>query len=508
MKIPKFKILFLIFLLGLVLRFIYFPNDINFAYDQARDAFVSQKILQGDIIAVGPPSTLEGIHHGALFYYFFAPIYWIADGSPVLLSAILRIFNALGILFVYKITKNLFNKNSTAYLASFIFATSFEQTQLALFLAHPSPAVTTILISLWGMSEFLFNKKQWGLLVASFFLGLSTQFHFSMFIYFLSFMFFIVFFRRDFSKLKKGLTLTSLFLLTIPLTSFLVVELKFGFNNSRNTFELVELITKSVHFQSLVIVTTRYFRHNIINISDYQNTLLIIITSAYLLSLKYLQNYRKQILFLSIWFIPGLVTFLADSSPTPHYINAMGNSVALIVFFSWGFTKIYKHNKFVFFAILTSIIISNFKLIKNNNIYGTIAQVNAQTNMNLGHQKGLINYVYNNSEGKSFSINAVTIPYNVNTTWSYLFEWYGQKTYGYVPMWAGKPAAGFEGSLEYIDARSAGPQIHFLIIEPLRGISQGLVERYISEENIFTKVVEEKQFGELVVQKRVKHIVN
>lgn len=38
-------VLIITFILALAVRFLYFPNDISFTYDQARDAFVSQKIV-------------------------------------------------------------------------------------------------------------------------------------------------------------------------------------------------------------------------------------------------------------------------------------------------------------------------------------------------------------------------------------------------------------------------------------------------------------------------------
>src|SRR3989304_1204100 len=131
------KILILLILLGLMVRFLYFPDNVYFAYDQARDAFISQKIFQGDFKIVGPPASVPGLFHGALSYYILAILYKLFEGNPFSLSAIFRIYNLIGIIPLYIIANKLFGK-TTALLSAFIYAVSFEQTQYALFLRHQS----------------------------------------------------------------------------------------------------------------------------------------------------------------------------------------------------------------------------------------------------------------------------------------------------------------------------------------------------------------------------------
>jgi hypothetical protein len=103
-----------------------------------------------------------------------------------------------------------------------------------------------------------------------------------------------------------------------------------------------------------------------------------------------------------------------------------------------------------------------------------------------------------------FSVKALTVPLSINTTWSYLFEWYGKEKYGILPVWSEKPAEGFPGNLSYSTSRSVLPNTQFVIIEPLNGIWRGDIETFFSEESYFTKVIEEKEFGTIVVQKREK----
>lgn len=80
--IKDYWLLGIIFLLAVIIRFLYFPNNIYFAFDQARDAFVVQELLQGNLRLVGPTTLIEGLFHGALYYYIFAPFYFFGGGNP------------------------------------------------------------------------------------------------------------------------------------------------------------------------------------------------------------------------------------------------------------------------------------------------------------------------------------------------------------------------------------------------------------------------------------------
>ena len=93
----KLKLL-LIFLVAVLIRFLYFPNNNYFAFDQARDSYISLEILKGDFKILGPPSAANpNLFSGPLIYYIYAPIYFLFDKNPEAAAAFLRIYNALGI---------------------------------------------------------------------------------------------------------------------------------------------------------------------------------------------------------------------------------------------------------------------------------------------------------------------------------------------------------------------------------------------------------------------------
>src|SRR5258706_15831838 len=124
-----------IFLVALILRWWYLPQKaLSFAYDQARDAFTVQNILNGHLKILGPPvSGVPGLFHGVLYYYVIAPTYYIGHGNPVLVAFFLSFISSLGVFTVYFLTKCLVKDKRPALIATLIFAFSFEASQYANF---------------------------------------------------------------------------------------------------------------------------------------------------------------------------------------------------------------------------------------------------------------------------------------------------------------------------------------------------------------------------------------
>ncbi len=125
-----------------------------------------------------------------------------------------------------------------------------------------------------------------------------------------------------------------------------------------------------------------------------------------------------------------------------------------------------------------------------------------QKDMVLSKQIDAIDYTYERSQGKEFSINTLTSPLWVNIVWSYLYKWYGQNTYHFVPTWHGR---GQEGQVISLEPDNNKWKTGFLIIEPLDGIPQQYLPLTIGQEDSYSKLVSEKEYGAIRVQERIKN---
>lgn len=491
-------ILLLIFLLALVFRFLYFPQNTYFGFDQARDAFASLEIIKGDIKVVGPPAANQVFHHGVLYYYIFAPFYLISGGDPTVVSAFLRILNASGIFLLFLLVYPMFGV-AAAILSSLLFSISYEQTQFSLFLNHPSLAVISVLIFYLGLSTWIFRKKTWGLFLALFGLGFSIQFEFVETQLIAVFVLFTLLFRKEIPKIHpKNITL-AIFALFLPLSSYIISELKNNFLIIRQLPDLFINSSRlgiSSNLSQFLFIINRHFQDNLAANSVIASILgVALLVVFFRLIVK--DKFRSQMTFLALWFFGGLLVYLVINNDA--YFYNTGTSISLLIFTAFLLSKLYSKSKILVFSFLILILVSNVSLIIKNNPLGPNQKINPQLGLLLKNEQRVLDFIYQNAKGDEFSVNALTMPYNVNTTWSYLFEWYGKKRYGYVPVWGGDAASGFPGNLKIETARSKLPNKRFLIIEPTESIPTYLIDSFIASEENYTTTIEKRNIGTMQV---------
>lgn len=488
---PKMKKLFLIFLVAIVLRFLYFPNNIYFGFDQARDAFASLSVARGDIRLVGPPTSTPGLFHGPLYYYLFAPVYKISQGSPLGISAVLRVFNALGIFLVFYIAYLMFGKKS-AYIASFLYAISFEQTQFAIYINHPSLGVISVLLFYLGLAMLIFQRKPKGWFVLALGLGLSLQFEFVLIVLLPILMAFLLIFFKKISKPSLFQAIICSGMVLFFVSSFLLAEIKFHSNSLPLIFSVANSTSSVSLLDNFSLILNRFFQDNILNLSSP----VYLVFYFFLFTWLWYEKKTVQAIFVILWMLGGILPYIHNSNTLPLYYHVMGASVGLLILVSYFLSK----KPFLLIIVL----ISNLYLITSFNSFGSLPSFNVQSGMLLTHEIQVINYIYNQAKGKEFSINALTMPLYINTTWSYLFSWYAKGRN--LPIWGGEQALGYlgENTFKIETARSKLPDLQFLILEPTRGIAPNLVSDFVRLESYFTKVISQQSFGQFVVQTRAK----
>lgn len=502
-------ILTAIFILALILRFLYFPDNIYFGIDQAFGSFAVGEILHGEPKLIGPSTTFEGLRHGVLYYYLYAPFYWIGNGDPAFAAAFLRVLNASGIFLIFILGTILFNRY-VGLLSAWLFTVSFEQTQFALYFNHPSLAVISILVLFLGLSIFIFQKKQSGLILAWFGLGLSIQFELILLYLIIPFTVILIYFRKLIPGIKKEVLLGGVSVFVLIIATFIIAEIKFGFRSFYFLFKLLQCDSgKSIY----KIISTYFFemgqviKFNFSDIALLKYIIGFILVTSFLFSLR--TRFKKQVIFLAIWFFSVIIIYFVTGGEKLdvdiiQYHPNVGISLSLIIFVSYLLYIIGKKTHYLITLILIVLIsLQNISLIQKINPFGSMPEINAQSFMLLSDEKKILDFIYKDAEGKPFAVKAITMPFYINSTWSYLFEWYGQTKYGYLPLWGGKNALGYPGNLIVEEAQDKLPDKRYLIIEPKRGIPEHLINDYLREESYFTTLQSEHKIGSFIVQKRM-----
>lgn len=488
-----FKWILIIFILAFTLRVLHIPSGaVSFHYDMARDAFTATAIWHGDLKILGPPTSTPGLYHGPLYYYLLAPFYGLSGGDPRAPALILSFLNALAVVPIMLLAKDLFKRFKLSFLAGLLFAVSFESTQYAPWLSNPSPAVLTVILFFYFLRVWQ-KGKNFGLYLTVLAAILSAQFQF-----FLIYLLFLIPVFGYLFKIKTDFKqkIVAALITFLGLSPFFIMALKFG-NLSNFTGGFFSIATSGqIDFRPqfgelLVNYLNKYselFIYNFFPTNVFLGGILAVAV------LPFLKN-QKIILFylfsnLPIFIFGGHSNTYANIGLVAPATLAVLN---LIIFIS-------KKNKLFASLIIFLILISNlYALIKNNSLGQVILVI--PNDMVLKSELKLIDETYQKANGEPFSINTLTLPLWTNTTWSYLYSWYGQKKYGYVPKFLGHDQVGLLGA-DVLGKVDQPLDKTFFIIEPHVGIPDDIYNLEIGAEDSKTKLISETKYGELKLQFR------
>lgn len=503
--------LFFIFLLGYFLRVMFLPQKaLTFGYDQARDAFISQEIVKGDFKILGPPASTPGLYHGVFYYYLLAPAYALGNGDAIVAAYWIALINALTILVVYYFAYSLTKNKLAGILAAFLFAISFEATQYAVWLSNPTIGILTVPLAYLGVwlwlnpSSHKPRKNYLGVILTGLALGLSVQSEIFLFYHIVPIAFWVLY-KRKLIKLKA----ISVFIVSfcIAVSTMILVEIKFGFKGLGGVANLLssgDAIVSSKGFGDIVVL---YFNQlgRVFAFNSYPGNIGYGAMLVFGILLYSLYKWNKKDMswqpFLATWIFSHITVVSMGGVSTPFLLVGIGPAVSILlgIFFAiW-----WKKWRLLVLSILLILSFANLSLIFKENPKGqTIFAI--QKDMLLSKQLAAIDYTYQSANGK-FSINSLTSPLWINIVWTYLYKTYGEPKYGYLPLWHGHDQVGQLDSLTKDDGQTNN---YFLIIEPLGGIPIQYYGLTVGEEDAVSRLIEERNFGELVIQKRVKLSTN
>lgn len=509
MKQNKWWVLGLIFLIALFVRFYSFRNNIYFGFDEARDALVSQSIYtQRDFKLIGPPATGEtGLFHGPAFWYLIGPIYLFFQGNLFLISALFRVMNATGVFLVFGITSKLFSKRA-GFIASFLYAISFEQSQYSYYIGKESVALILWLSIIYCLTAF-YKKENWvktkGLPLIAICFGLMIQFNIIYAGFGIGLMALLFVLREELKSLSLRTWLVSGSAFLVTLSTYVLAEIKYDF---REIISAVRLMREGFGIMSegeskYTLYWGKYlimFRDNLIGLSlevDWQRFLLVLVAICVTGWIAYKAIKERRFAILLVWLFTWTGIMMAGGHMA-YYTN-VGISVSILIAIAVFFDNIFR-KKYLIGLLLIAIFIGNASMIYARREKGLIPAIKPQPYMNLSDEIKLIDEMYQIANGRGFTLRLTGIPYKIQTVWYYLLNEYGYKKHGYFPYWEHGNIAGFPG---YLPTPINGTTcLRFLIREPMTGLPVELVALDEKEESYYSKIVNWHAVGQFTIQER------
>jgi len=428
-----YALLAIVLLIGTYFRVYRTGFVLGFYFDQGRDAMEIWELLhKRDFFLIGPTTGIAGIFRGPFYYYLIAPFYWLGGGNPVWPANFLALTAVTSILVLYYLTKETVDR-TTGLFAVVLTSLSFYFAVDARWLSNPTPMFLLSMLLLWSM--FLVLKgKRWAWISISFLSGLSL-FHFGSsgeFFYFPAIIIFAIWQRKHFPT-KKILAFSAIaFLLTVsPLVLFDLKNDLLLFNN----IKLFMFSNDTFKSSFSVVLQDR--------LDLYSNTFLSKFFPSGGENVIYL-NYTIGILFL--YYLPEMIknkrtvtALLMLFTPMVGLLFFQGNEV--YGYYLTGYTMI-----FVFIYAITlrfiwkslpgkALVLFLFFIFLSQNVPIIRSKINdgvdGPGSIVLGNQKQILNWIYEDANGESFS-NDVYVPPVIPHAYNYLFTWYEMDRNGLV----------------------------------------------------------------------------
>ncbi len=478
MKLTFWIPFFLILLLSFAIRII--PpqgNNFFFTVDQGNDAVHAREVFdKGNLVLKGPETTLTGVFAGPLWYYFISIGYFLFGGHPfgALFLIILLNVATTAIIMYYFARKISPNFGLFIGLALQLFWNYYDFSRYAF---NPFPA---IILTFWQATLIngFFEKKfkYYYLCVVPIFLAFNTAVAAAIVMILVHLLVGLWGVRKNLLTIKQylGFNFVVPLVLTFPILIQLVRQV-FKSSLFNNDISQARGLFTSTDFGGVLVHLGNIFSGSILPIPPlgiFGDASLSIYISVVLFSLIlyfFLKRKSKHKEFVKRFLvIVGLfygVSFLFYGS---NQAWRDWHAIYLYIFtFISFFLLLYTIKRSVAIPVIAVCLV--FQSILFYQRYTQYLAPSENVSM-LYNRLAVIDWIYGNSEGDGFNVYTFA-PYIYDYPAQYLFYWYGQKKYGFVPceytLHPGYLKSNYILSpLSYLAPTKGCDNYRFLVIEP------------------------------------------
>ncbi len=434
----QLTIIFIIVIIALYLRMGgVLTKSFAYTYDVGRDLIQVQKIVgEHKIPLIGQTTGLGGLYYGPWWYYILTPPFVISQGSPQGIVFFMVLTGIATIICGYIYGRKVSGKWLGIIIAALL-GLSSAMVGLSSQIWNPNiaPLVLMILFLILPLTrneKSNFFKKLWiGILLG---LLLDAEIVFGVLIIASVIIFLLVLEQRRFLSFSSMGIALGLFVMVLPRVVF---ELRHDLIMTKSLFmhhNGDQRIFEPFHFFEVAPDRILTFLNQFSDTFGVHNMVSVLMLLACFFTLfvlrKTIQKKERGVILLCIITI---ITFFMGSAVFAravwgHYLVAL--PVIYIIFVSLTFYILARRHLIIGVSIIILLCISAVRLpgiiegIKNPYWEGDAAVYR--------NQEAVIDFIYKDAKNKPFNYIAYT-PVVHDFTYQYLFSWYGNKTYGYVP---------------------------------------------------------------------------
>lgn len=167
----------LLTLIAFALRVYNLPNTVQFLGDQGRDALIVSRIFRfGDLVFIGPVTSVGNMYLGPLYYYFMLPFLRLSYPSPLGPVYAIAILGTIAVACTYYLGKDLIGKTA-ALIGAFFLTFSYLAVEYSRFSWNPNPAPLVSIIMIWATFK-AWTKNKWYWVVVALCFSILIQLHY------------------------------------------------------------------------------------------------------------------------------------------------------------------------------------------------------------------------------------------------------------------------------------------------------------------------------------------
>jgi 4-amino-4-deoxy-L-arabinose transferase-like glycosyltransferase len=153
--------LLLIIFISLFFRLFRISEYLTFLGDEGRDVRIVRNLLNGDLVFIGPQTSIGNMYLGPLYYYLIAPSLWLSGLNPVGPAIMNALIGTLTVFFTWFVARRWFNPTA-GIVASLLFAISPVAIIYSRSSWNPNPMPLFALLCIWGIYQvWQFRHFRW-----------------------------------------------------------------------------------------------------------------------------------------------------------------------------------------------------------------------------------------------------------------------------------------------------------------------------------------------------------
>jgi len=174
----EFISLLVILAVALFLRLYRISEFLTFLGDEGRDVrIVRDLITKGNLVFIGPMTSIGNMYLGPLYYYMIAPALFLSGLNPVGPAVMVALIGVLTVWFTWYVGRTWFGK-VPGIIAALLFAVSPVAIIYSRSSWNPNPMPLFALLCIWGIYEIWQNKKYFWLPLIGVSFAFAMQMHY------------------------------------------------------------------------------------------------------------------------------------------------------------------------------------------------------------------------------------------------------------------------------------------------------------------------------------------